>query len=193
MLHLVQSSPRDFYARDRNKIINAACGLLGKEYARPLDAIEDLLTLMQYTLVRRPLPGDIRAHTHRQGRTIIVCSNLERKLIYPESLPGVMAFTVAREMGHMRLHLYQVEKLLPIHGEEASRYAGVFLVPRRDLVALPEFHDMLDAGRAGLNLWQFVHDLATHFGVTKSCMARQLEELGVVIHDRENRELRLSA
>ena len=71
MLSLVTTaSPREFYARDRNKIINAACGLLGKEYARPVDAIHDLLALQGYSLGRRHLTGKTRSTVSKSSRTV---------------------------------------------------------------------------------------------------------------------------
>jgi hypothetical protein len=195
MLYLVKdASPRDFYARDRNEIINCACGLLGTEYTRPIEALEDVATIMGFTVRRRPLTGKRRSSTVVATRSILVCSRLETKLEHPESMEGVAAFALAQELAHIRLHLFDgVALLKPDHIEEARHYAGVFLVPRRQLLAHGAFHDMLKAGRMGWNLWGYVGELAGFFGVTRGCLVRQLEELGFVIHDRETRTLKLAA
>ena len=174
MLHLVQSSPRDSYARDRNKIINAACGLLGKEYRRPLDAIPDLLEFIKYRLVRRLMPAKRQAHTNRLERTVTICSRL---------VGGDYALALARELGHIRLHLYQFESLLPIHDVEADLYARTFLVPRRELAQQPAFQDLLSARHDGAALSPFVTELADFFGVTPACMMLELGEMGLLAAD----------
>lgn len=195
MLYLVKDdSPRDFYARDRNEIINCACGLLGTEYPRPLDALEDVATIMDFKVLRRPLTGQARSSTVVATRSILICSRLAKKLEHPDSVEGVAAFSLAQEIAHIRLHLFDgVPILSPEHIEEARHYAGVFLVPRRQLLAHGAFQDMLAAGRLGWNLWGYVGELAQFFGVTRGCLVRQLEELGFVVHDREARTLKLAA
>lgn len=195
MLHLVTAaSPREFYARDRNKIINCACGLLGKEYARPLDALEDVATIMGFQVVRRPLTGQVRSSTVIASRTIQICSHLEQKLEYPEAVDGVTVFCLAQEIAHIRLHLFDgVSNLAGEHVDEAKKYAGVFLVPRHQLCRQGAYHDMLKAGLLGGNLWGYVAELAEFFGVTRGHMVRELEELGIVVLDRTSRVLRLAA
>ena len=126
-LRLVQSTPRDFYARDCYKLINAACGILEKEYARSVDALMDLINLSKYKVVRRPLPGRQRSGIHKATRTITICSRLEFKLSSPTSLDDTIAFCLAKEVAHIRLHLSQVKELLPKHHEEAETYASVLL------------------------------------------------------------------
>jgi hypothetical protein len=187
MLRLVTDGPREFYARDRNKIIQAACGLLGREYARPVDALPDVIRLLGYSIERRPI--EPWSKTCREKRLITVCSNLRQRLRYPDSFDGVFACVLAHELAHIRLHLYQGR----LCDTEADAYAGVFLVPRSDLFRQPAFQDLLSAGRAGLRLWPFVGHLAEHFGVTRACIVRQLESLDICELDRETGALRLVA
>lgn len=194
MLRLVTSGPRDFFARDRNTIINCACGLLGTEYARPLDALEDVATIMDFKVVRRPLVGQARSNTVLATRTIQVCSNLINKMEHAAAVDGMAAFCLAQEIAHIRLHLFDgVPILTQEHVEEAKAYAGIFLVPRHQLFQQAAYHDMLAAGRLGLNLWGYVGELAAWFGVTKGHLVRELEHLGIVVLDRESRELKLAA
>lgn len=194
MLRLVTSGPRDFFARDRNAIINCACGLLGTEYVRPVDALEDVATIMDFSVVRRPMLGQARSSTVLATRSIQICSRLADKLDYPEAAEGIAAFCLAQEIAHIRLHLFDGVPILgPEHIEEAKAYAGVFLVPRHQLFAQGAYHDMLQAGRIGMNLWGYVAELAQFFGVTRGHLVRELESLGIVQFDRESRELRLAA
>lgn len=166
-----QGHGRDFYARDRNKIINAACGLLHKEYARPLDAIEDLLTLMQYKLVRRLMPMNKQAHTSRPDKTVSISACLTG---------GDYALALARELAHIRLHLSKSETLLPVHHSEADLYARTFLVPRSALAAHPAFQELLSAKHDGASLTPFVEELADFFGVTPGCLTVELGEMGIL-------------
>lgn len=194
MLRLVTSGPRDFFARDRNTIINCACGLLGTEYVRPVDALEDVATIMGFTIRRRPMLGQARSSTVLATRSIQICSRLEEKLRYPEAAEGMAAFCLAQEIAHIRLHLFDgVRELSPQHIEEAKIYAGVFLVPRHQLFAQGAYYDMLQAGKLGMDLWAYVAELATFFGVTRGHLVRELESLGIVQFCRESRALRLAA
>lgn len=195
MLCLVKDdSPRDFYARDRNRLINGACGLLGKAYARPLEAIGDILNLIGFRVERSPLGGVLKSETNVERRCVVVCSNLERKLAFPDAAEGVMSFALAHELAHVRLHLFgRTMKTGAAEDAEADHYAGVFLVPRHQLCGLDDFRDLLAAGQAGCDLWQYVNRLALYFAVSRSCMVRQLEELSIVTYDRAARQLRLAA
>jgi len=193
MLRLVTSGPRDFFARDRNTMINCACGLLGTEYVRPVDALEDVATIMKFKVVRRPMLGQARSSTVLATRSIQICSRLADKLEYPAAAEGIAAFCLAQEIAHIRLHLFDGVRVGPAEVEEAKAYAGVFLVPRHQLFAQGAYQDMLRAGKIGLDLWGYVAELAAFFGVTRGHLVRELESLGIVKFDRVSRVLKLAA
>lgn len=194
MLSLVKATSRDFYARDRNWMIEGACGALDKQYLRPADALFDIIRLLGFRQTSEPIDGPDYAATKTESKKIVICSHLRDKLTHPEAAEGVALFSLAQQYAHIRLHYYSgFPQPGPEQIEEAKRYAGVFLVPRHQVFEHPVYWDMIEGGRAGQCLWEHVGHLAKWFGVTRGHLVRELEFLNIVRLDPESRELRLAA
>lgn len=192
MIRLIKSSPRDKYARDRNWMIEGACGVLCKTYIRPADSLFDILTLMGWRIVSRPVPGPGLAKAIASEKVITLCSNLPDKLDGSASADVQSLLAVTQQYAHIRLHFYSGHPYPgPAQIEEASLYAGVFLVPRHQILEHPVYWDMVEAD--GNDLWGHVGHLAQFFFVPRWLMVRELEALNIVIHDRESETLRMVA
>ena len=197
-LHLVAAPrpcQRERYAEDRNRLLWAAAQKTRNTYARPLDALPDLFRLLGYRLGRKSLGPDRWGQLEHARKIVWVCADLADKLEYRAAVREVEAFTLAHELAHLRLHLRQI-----IQGRtcrqlelEADEYAGVFLVPRRHLVGVPQFRGGLMMARTPAEVSTAVTVLARLYGISRQAMLVQLEFLRIVEMDRETRQLRLIA
>lgn len=136
-LRLVEQSTRPRFdrgrfAKDRQELLARTSATTGRKYFRPLDAVHDLIQhVFRFRIERRPLPGSLEfGGLELHARTVLVCSNLYRKLTYPATGPGVEAFTLAHELAHLRLHIPHIlaGRLTDHQEREADAYAGVFLL-----------------------------------------------------------------
>lgn len=167
-------SLRAFFANDRQRQLHSAAGLLGKCYRRPVDALRDCIELNGYQIVRWPLDEQLWGLTLTEDRKVVICSNLRSKLKFPETYAAVKAFTLAHELGHIRLHVRHHTSLTEQHEREADEYAGVFLMPRSQMILLPAYQSLTD------DLHVSVRQLAEEFGVSWSAMAKELAMMGIL-------------
>jgi hypothetical protein len=179
------------YANDRKRLLAAASEITRKRYSRPLEAIPDLIHMLGFRLERKVLPDCQWALTDFQARTIWLCKHLPTKLHYRAAAPAVEAFTLAHELGHLRLHTGRTQ-FGEQEEQEADEYAGVFLVPQEQLVQLPAFTRLLSSPTQGGRSEQITR-LALHFGVSRTAMLCQLSALGVVWQDPATGELKVVA
>lgn len=106
----------DFFARDLGALMCFCNDHYDKEYARAEDALQDFAKVMQFTVKRLPLDGEIR--TDIRSRVIQICS----------SLPSLFAtLALAKEIGHIRLHYFDGIRVGPAQVKEAEDYANVFM------------------------------------------------------------------
>jgi hypothetical protein len=174
---------RELYASDRDKLLAAAERATGRQYLRPCEALDDLFRLLRWRVDTEPIQGNQWALLEPWTRTITVCSRIRSKMSFPASEAGARNFTLAHELGHVRLHIPEIKagRLVERHEEEADHYAGVFLVPFRQLQKRPEF-ERLKAARVltSEQLWLVTRDLGYWFGVTSTAMAHQLDKLRIL-------------
>lgn len=190
------SYDRARFAKDRQQLLARATAATGRNYFRPLDALQDIVRqLFGFRIERRPLPGDRQfGEIELHNRRVILCSNLYRKLTYPATGPGVEAFTLAHELAHLRLHIPHIlaGRLGDTQEREANVYAGVFLIPRRQLVELDDFLALRrNDGLSDKQIDACVQRLAVYFGCNRQAMIYELVELGVARMDWQAGELSL--
>ena len=146
----------EVYSRDRNKIINAACGIRCKQYLRPAEALEDIVRIMKFQPVRRFCRQSFTDLPNRE----IVISTLEHTL-------AAYRWRLACEIGHIRLHLFDgVVRLGPHHRAEAELYARIFLMPEDEVRKSVKFRATEE--------W-----LSTDFGVSMEAVRLRLAELNL--------------
>lgn len=155
---------RRFYARDRDRLLSAAAGLTSKTYARPADALEDCLRLSGYSVCRAPLPG-LWGLLDTEARQVT---------LDPAQPASQVAFTLAHELGHIRLHARRCMTTGPTEEREADEYATEFLLPEAALVTAAAACGVSWNGQAG------VSTLARAFDAPSAVVATKLRQLGVL-------------
>lgn len=127
-LRLVQPTARDRYAKDAYWMIEGASGVHCKTYERAADALPDILGIMGWKVVYRPLAGSSIAKTLLYEKKIVVCSNHASKLPAGTCVESAVLFAIAEQYAHIRLHLYSGYPMPgPDQVAEAKEYAAVFL------------------------------------------------------------------
>lgn len=158
---------RERFAADRTRLLSQYREHYGEEAPeRPGDAIIGILGMLGYPVHRASLPGEQLAAVDLQASKVLVVRDFEARVNERADVLGVLNASLAHELGHIRLHrdlllargveatfhhapgarLTAAEKRLEA---EASCYASVFLVPRRDLVRSPELAMLRLAQRNG--------------------------------------------
>lgn len=193
-LHLVKSQHMRF-AEDRDNLLRDVSIVTGFKYLRPLDAIPDLVRLMEFKLRYKVLPQGRLGWLDVDEDTVWICSRLADKLDYRQSAREVDAFTRAHEFAHLRMHLDQLRQGIPCTKQQeadADSYAGTFLVPEQQLRGLQFFRGLLESESSG-EISGWASRIASHFGVSRWCVVVQLQKLGIVEIDRSTNQLRLVA
>ena len=186
------SFPRAQYARSRERLLATASQHTGRTYDRPRDALQDIIRLHGWQMARRPLPGRDWGQLDPSSKTVWVCLRIREKMDFPQSENEAIAFTMAHELAHLRLHLPTIlaGRMAPAHEKEADAWAGVFLLPENQLRARPEFQS-LDPSWPSDRIWEQAGALGKHFGVSASATVRELQALGAVERLSGTRTLRV--
>lgn len=118
-----------------------------------------------------------------------------------DQYPGVEQFTIAHEIGHWVLHIYESEVIqlsclseidfIERSAPQVSQYASLPRANQRDIrepqadifasyLTMPKY--LVIAARNGMDIstWQNIKDLARRFKVSKQAMTIRLEELGLI-------------
>lgn len=195
----------------RARIVEGAYGLLRSAHAQelwdgttsiPVELIAESILGLQITweelggTADRTLLGALQVRT----RTLWL-NESERELF--EKTPGLERFTIAHELGHLRLHVD------PAHGIQtalASEIEAVAVLCRdgdrsqREIQAevfaasllMPEDLVRSHASSTDTGSWSHVYWLRTQFGVSATAMRNRLRDLGYRTPDDPTTRVRLS-
>ncbi len=182
------------YTREREELLAQAFLHHRRSYDYPADALEDVLAWLGYTIeFRGGVPEGVMAFCDFETQRVVVADDLEGRLAFPKSAPGVLRSCLAHELGHIRLHAAQRRKgvLRKCWEEQAHNFAMVFLMPRHAVMARPQVR-ILQRGwvREQEEIWNLVADLGQEFRVNGSFMARALVAYGVIKMNRRTRVMR---
>lgn len=169
----------------------------GGRFACPADALPGVIEMLGYRLVTKPIQcPDVLARLEIESMEIVVCQNLPKKLRWPRSAARVRVQCLAHELGHAVNHVGTVApcEIEDKHEWEADEFAGVFLVPKRELSGTEEIRAIERARRGWIDLdssdiWRLTLRLASRFRVSGALMRRQLTALEYVDWNSDYREM----
>ena len=115
------------YASDCLRLVSAAAHVNSRRYTRPAEALGDVVSLLGFRVASGRIPG--YACLEPDTRTIWISDRLSRLLDNPASLESVARFSVAHELGHIRLHSRSLSRLTIQDERQADQYAAEFLMP----------------------------------------------------------------
>lgn len=137
---------------------------------------------------------DDLAYCDVEDRRVVLRKDFGLRLRCPWVAHQVRNFTLAHELGHIRLHarLLRAGEWEPHWEEEATFYARVFLIPRRLLMNRLETRSLLRGRVASQSdLWGYVLSLAEAFCVSGKFMVHTLDAYGLIEFDPVTRWIRV--
>lgn len=166
---------------------------------RPSEKVESVLTdICGFHVVDEPLvPGQL-AVCDFSSRTVIVNSDMEQLAHHKTNVELLRLSTLAHELGHIRLHWEEMASGCSLHylgdtgqfadsrsyqkEREADLYAGLFLVPLRELLEQRGVQNLLrskiDKKQMSVGtLWNLVYREASRFKVSPTLMKRYFLEM----------------
>lgn len=166
-----------------------------RDYAVPAEVIQEAIWASKFRIVYEEVESDTDlAFCDVDGRRVVLCKNFTLKLQYPLVAHQVRNFTLAHELGHIRLHARRLEAGDWDAGweDEANFYARTFLIPRRLLMSRPQLAGLLQSRRAtSEERWEYVLELAEFFRVSGKFMVHTLDAYGLIVFDPATRWITL--
>lgn len=166
MLQLVAP---DSWSADCRRLVSAAASANRVSYTRPAEAIGHVVALLGFRVRLGPVDG--YGCLEPKARTIWLSDRLASLLDSPSMVEQVARFTVAHELGHLRLHSRFLSRLTNYHERQAEQYAAEFLIPAA----------MLSQRISGQITPELIRQLSAWFMVSQAAMRVRLIRLGYQI------------
>lgn len=184
-------------AADCERLLGEVRRRYRRNYTVPAEVVREAIWVSNFRIVFEEVESDTDlAYCDVDQRRVVVCKNFTLKLQYPWVAHQVRNFTLAHELGHIRLH---ARRLLTGDWDsqwedEANFYARSFLIPRRLLMHRPELTTLLQSRRASSEeLWEYVLELAEFFCVSGKFMVHTLDAYGLIDFDPATRWITIPA
>jgi len=187
----------------QNKSLEARCvadceHLLGRvkrtfrrHFEVPAEVVREAIRVSRFRITFGKVESETDlAYCDAEARRVVICKDFAAKLQCPWVAHQVRNFTLAHELGHIRLHAHLLRAgEWEAHWEdEATFYARVFLIPRQLLMKRPETGGLLGARLASQDeLWEYVLSLAEAFCVSGKFMVHTLDAYGLIHFDPATR------
>ena len=175
--------------------------------------VEDLIcSLCGFRVDEYPLPLGQLGVCDIANRMVLTNSEMNRFVDPKVNLKALRNSTLAHELGHIRLHQYELEsQFISLYSRwqkdqdsrllqrenEADLYAAVFLVPGRMFVANPRGAEIYSTWKNQRTvkpgrLRYLIMTAANDFGVTYTLMRRSLEERGWILPYSQTKALAIA-
>lgn len=166
---MLQLIAPDSWNADCHRLVSAAASANRVTYTRPAEALGDVVALLGFRVRLGPVDGYASLDPSR--RTIWLSDKLASLLDSPSMTEQVARFTIAHELGHLRLHSRFLSRLTNYHERQADQYAAEFLIPAA----------MLSARISGQITPELIRRLSAWFMVSQAAMRVRLIRLGYQI------------
>lgn len=162
-------TPADCFGRDCYELLCCAATYYRKRYRCPADALEDVIAFLGWSIKISRLPDGMLALMNGSDNTITMAHDFCRSRRYSPSVGQERHFTLAHEIGHLRLHLQNsCDEMGDLQEQEADQYAAQFLMPYRMIAAHPSVLSPVSPRR-------LVQDLARSFRVSNEMVTSRLD------------------
>ena len=179
------------YAADCERLLGRVRRRFRRDFVVPAEVVQEAIWACNFRIACEELESDTDlAVCDADRRRVVLCKDFALKLQCPWMAHQVRNFTLAHELGHVRLHaqLLRAGEWEAHWEEEATFYARVFLIPRRLLKRRLETGSLIKSRLACQEiLWEHVLSLAEAFCVSGKFMVHTLDAYGLIRFDPATR------
>lgn len=179
------------YAADCEQLLGRVRCRFRRDFEVPAEVVREAIAVSGFRIVFEEMEDESDlGFCDSEERRVVILKDFESRLHCPWVADRVLNFTLAHELGHVRLHahLHRNGEWEAGWEEEATLYARVFLIPRPLLMTRVETHRLLDSPRASqADLWDLVLELADFFVVSGKFMVHTLDAYGLIQFDPATR------
>lgn len=184
------------YAADCEHLLGRIRQRFRRRFGVPAEVVAEAIEVTGFGIAVEEMDeeDDDLAYCDVEDRRVVLRKDFGLRLSCPWVAHQVRNFTLAHELGHIRLHarLLRAGEWEPHWEEEATFYARVFLIPRHLLMNRLETRSLLRGQLASqADLWGYVLNLAEAFCVSGKFMVHTLDAYGLIEFDPATRWIKV--